>query len=118
MHKADWKVYVRGEVKKPGLFPIHGTKTVLEAVFEAGGLLDTAYTEEVVILRASPSSGYEVLVVDLDAVLSGEDTGQNVELLPRDAVYVPKSAIANFNTWVNLYIQNNIPVRLGFTKRF
>lgn len=112
------QIHVGGEVKKPGLFPIHGTKTVLEAVFEAGGLLDTAYTEEVVILRASPSSGYEVLVVDLDAVLSGEDTGQNVELLPRDAVYVPKSAIANFNTWVNLYIQNNIPVRLGFTKRF
>jgi len=36
-----------------------------------------------------------------------------VTLRPYDIVYVPKSAIANINTWIDQYIRRNIPIYMG-----
>ncbi len=46
-------------------------------------------------------------------VIDGTDMTQNIALGPFDAIYVPTSPIADVNTWVDLYIRQNIPIDVG-----
>lgn len=123
------KVHVGGEVNQPGVLSLAGPMTVLDAITESGGMRDSACAEQVLVLRPrargrvrsirttaprqaepyTPSQPYTVLIVDLAAVLNGSDTRQNIALRPFDAVYVPKSPIANVNKWIDQYIRRNIP---------
>ena len=107
------RVHVGGRVKRPGVFPLRQPLTVLEAIFEAGGTDPQAWMAQVLVIRRKPQGSYGILAVNLKKALSGEDMGQNLQLLPFDAVYVPDSPIAEVNTFVDLYIRKNIPVDFG-----
>lgn len=107
------RIHVGGRVKKPGVFPLQGGMTVLQSVFEAGGLESSARLSEVLVIRRTPDRSYIVIPVDLEAVLDGTDVSQNIALMPFDAVYVPDSPIGNVNTWIDLYIRQNIPINFG-----
>jgi len=107
------RVFVDGEVGKPGLIPIVGTMSVLEAVAEAGGTKDTARTTEVVVIRRGPADKPVVFRVNLKSARDGSDLAQDVALLPFDIVFVPRSRIANVNLFVDQYIRKNIPVTFG-----
>ena len=106
------RIYVDGEVKKPGEVELLRPLTVMQAIARAEGLTDKAWKEALVIRRIK---GKEPLVIqlDLDDVLTGKDFGQDVGLVPFDIVYVPRSPIANVNLWVHQYIRANIPLTFG-----
>lgn len=110
-----YKVHVGGQVKSPGMFELLGERTVLQAIFEAGSFLPTASLANVILIRPEGAGRFAVIPLDLDAVLAGKDTRQNLLLRPYDAVYVPNSAIADINQWVDQYIRRNIPISLGST---
>lgn len=107
-------IYVDGEVEKPSLLPLSVGMTTLQSIAAAGGLKKSARTNEIVIIRRGPEGKPQVFTLDLNQVRDGTDTGQDVALMPFDIVYVPKSAIANVNDWVELYLRNNLPVSVGF----
>ena len=65
------------------------------------------------VLRPDGEAGHVVISLDLDRAIDGSDPSQNLVLKPYDAVFVPPSTIANVNTWVNLYIRENIPINFG-----
>ena len=113
---TGFQVHVGGEVDKPGVLELPGPRTVLQAVFQAGGLLTTASPENAIIVRRQDDGGYEVLTCDLEAVLEGEDASGNILLQAFDVVYIPRSRIAEVNKWVDLYIRQNIPI--SFSYRF
>ncbi len=112
---SSQRVYVDGEVGKPGMVDLVGQLTVLQAVAVAGGFKDSARTGEVIVIRKAPEKKPYTIVVDLDKTRYGEDRNQDIALMPYDIVYVPKSSIANLNQFVDLYIRKNIPVSFGFT---
>jgi len=105
-----YKIYVDGEVNKSGMFPIVGYMTVLQAISQAGGMKDTARSSEVVIIRRGEFNKPLAFQVNLRKVVDSTDMSQDIALQPFDIVYVPKSAIANVNTWVDQYIRKNIPI--------
>ena len=107
--------HVGGQVERPGVFPLTGKITVLDSVFEAGGYLPRARLNEVLIIRKNPyvDEPYLVIPVNIETILDGTDVEQNIPLLPYDAVYVPSSPIANVNSWVDLYIRQNLPFDFG-----
>ncbi len=107
------KVYVDGEVGKPGLVPLAGPMTVLQSLAMAGGLKDTARTGEVILIRRGPENRPSTVVVNVEKAIDGTDLSQDLALQPADIVFVPKSAIANVNVWVDQYIRKNIPVPIG-----
>lgn len=109
------RVYVDGEVNKPALVPLSAAMTVLQSIAVAGGLKDSARTREIVVIRRGPEGKPMVFAVDLTRVLDGTDTSQDVALMPFDVVYVPKSAIANVNVWVDQYLRKNVPVSFGLS---
>ena len=106
------RIYVDGEVKKPGELELLRPLTVMQAIARAEGLTDKAWKEALVIRRIKGKEPL-VMMLDLDDVLTGRDFSQDVGLVPFDIVYVPRSPIANVNLWVHQYIRANIPVTFG-----
>jgi polysaccharide export outer membrane protein len=106
------RIYVDGEVKKPGEFELLRPLTVMQAISRAEGLTEKAWKEALVIRRIK---GKEPLVMklDLNEVLTGKDFSQDVGLVAFDIVYVPRSPIADVNLWVHQYIRANIPLTFG-----
>ena len=107
------KVYVGGEVTLPGIIPLKGNTTALQAIFSAGGFKDTAYLGNVIIISKGSKNVPEVRKVDLDVVVSGEAPEKDIFLRPFDIVYVPKTFIAKANKFVEQYIKNIIPGNLS-----
>ncbi len=108
------RVYVDGEVVQPGMVEMGGGLTIMQAIASARGLKDSARRSEVLIIRRNNLKRPFVLTVDVDSAMDGTDVTQDVVLKPYDIVYVPKSAIAHVNTFVDLYIRKNIPFDLSY----
>jgi len=82
------KVFITGEVEKPGAYALTGPMTVLQLVANAGGFKEYAKRDQVVIVRSD--AGRQVqLKFDYNAVVGGKKLQQNVELKPGDTVVVP-----------------------------
>lgn len=107
------RVYVDGEVNKPDLVQLAADMTVLQSIAVAGGIKDTARMSEVLVIRRGASGKPQVFTLDLTRVRDGTDTGQDLILMPFDVVYVPKSAIANINLWIDQYVRKNLPMSLS-----
>ncbi len=106
------RVYVGGEVKAPGLIPIAGSLTALEAIMQAGGFnLTTARLSSVIIIRQKNGKWYGGKL-DFGKVIKGRE-GPSFLLEPRDIVYVPRTNIVKVNQWIDQYINKMIP-RTGF----
>jgi len=107
------KVYVDGEVNKPGALDLFGSMTVLQSISRAGGLKDTARIYEIIVIRRKADNKPIVFQVNLSKIIDATDMRQDVLLKPYDIVYVPKSPIANLNQFIDQYIRKNIPIPLS-----
>ncbi len=105
---AAMQVIVGGEVKNPGPVIMLGDMDALQAVFAAGGFLNSAKRSRVMIIRRGPGGGAMQRIVDLKDPLSGR-TGGMVALRRFDIVYVPRTAVAVAGEWVNEWINTLIP---------
>jgi protein involved in polysaccharide export with SLBB domain len=112
------KVYVDGEVAKPGMLPLVGFMTVLQAISQAGGLKETARMNEVIIIRHGLDNQPRAFPVNVRKVIDGTDMHQDIPLKPFDIVYVPRSPIGNVNLWIDQYIRKNIPIYTSFGYNF
>lgn len=89
------RVWVMGRVNTPGLYPLEGPMTVLEAITRAGGLFTSRMagtTEELADLHHSflVRRG-QFVPVDFHGLIRQGDTSQNVYLEPDDFLYIPSS---------------------------
>ena len=82
------KVFIIGEVGKPGPYSLTSPTTVLQLIALAGGLRDFARRKEILIVR--PEGGRQVTFpFDYAAVLKGTKLQQNILLKPGDTIVVP-----------------------------
>lgn len=109
------RVFVGGEVVRPGVQPLAGALTVLQAVMVADGLKDSAQPREVTVLRQATGGQHQVLRLDLKALMEGREGARDIVLSPYDVVIVPRSGIANVGLWVDQYIRRVLPISLGFS---
>ncbi len=105
------KIYVGGEVKKPGEIPIKGKLTLLQAIFQAGGLTEKAKASDVLILHPA-GNRLEAFKINLNAIL--EQKQGDVFLRSYDVVYIPQTTIAKIDQFINQYINAIIPKSLSF----
>ena len=110
---SSQRVYVDGEVAKPGLIPLAGPTTVLQAISQAGGSLYTGNVTDVMLIRRGPEGQPLTRMVNMEKVRDGSDLAQDIYLKPFDIVYIPKTAIANVNLWIEQYMNRMVP-RIGF----
>lgn len=83
-------IFVFGEVKKPGSFPLYGKLTVFEAITLAGGFTPVANPAKVKVIR--DENGQETsFEVDVEQITKKGDVSQDAELRAGDRVIVPRS---------------------------
>lgn len=112
------RIYVGGEVNRQGLLTLAGAMTPLQAVLNAGGFMETANPASAIIIRKGPGNKPVPIEMNLDDAMRGKTGSADFLLQPDDIVYVPKSAIAKANKFVNQYIENLLLYRgisLGFS---
>jgi polysaccharide export outer membrane protein len=82
------KVFITGEVDKPGPYLLTGPRTVMQLISVAGGLLEYADKDNIVVLRTvnGQQTSYKFRYSD---VSRGKGLEQNIELQPGDTVVVP-----------------------------
>jgi polysaccharide export outer membrane protein len=90
------KIFVGGEVRSPGGFPLKGKRlTVSQAISLAGGLGPKAAGSETKIFRYSENGpGKEVFSADVYAIQKGQ--GQDLYLKENDIIIVPMSGTKAF----------------------
>ncbi len=100
---SSQRVFVVGEVRTPGSFPLRGATTLLEAVTLAGSFTPEA-AREVTIVRPGgdvasgpvlPSEAHdaEVIRVDVSALERG-DLSKNVMVRSGDTIFVSRAGVA------------------------
>jgi polysaccharide export outer membrane protein len=86
------RIYVLGEVQKPGLYPLKENMTALSAVSLAGGPIpDRGKLKGTTIIRGDPANP-ERIKLDISKMISSGDRQKDVSLQPGDLVYVPKTS--------------------------
>ena len=82
------KVFITGEVNKPGPYPLTSQTSVMQLLAMAGGLREYANSKKIVIMRTE--NGKQIsLMFNYKDVIAGKNLKQNVELKPGDTVVVP-----------------------------
>jgi polysaccharide biosynthesis/export protein len=82
------RVYVTGEVSRPGTFPLLPNMTVLQALTSAGAFTQFARTKAIYVLRTE--GGKQVKYpFNYKDVIKGNHPEQNIELRSGDTIVVP-----------------------------
>lgn len=92
LESANMNFTVGGAVKKPGVFPVRGKTTLMQAISLAEGVTEMAKPEEVMVFRTLPGQPMKAYVVDLKKVQRGELA--DPVLAVNDKVVVPESGSA------------------------
>lgn len=83
------KVYVIGQVTKPGEFVVNPRVDVMQAISMAGGTTPFASLGNIKIIRRTDNGSQEALPFNYNDVLHGNDLAQNITLQAGDVVVVP-----------------------------
>lgn len=82
------RVYVTGQVGKPGPYALAAPTTVLQMIATAGGVLEYAKSKEIRIMRSE--NGKQVSYkFNYKDVMQGKNLKQNIELRSGDTIIVP-----------------------------
>ena len=95
----DRRIFVFGEVKSPGAYGFSAGMSVVQAIAMAGGPTDLAVGSEIRVIRGDLAKP-QIIEANFPRVLADADQRQVVALQPYDIVYVPRSAIGNWNSFL------------------
>jgi polysaccharide export outer membrane protein len=82
------KIFVLGEVQKPGTFPYEGEMTIIQAITLAGGFTKLAAQNNTHVTRLVDGQERKIRVPVEDIGVGRE---KNFQLQPGDIVFVPES---------------------------
>jgi polysaccharide biosynthesis/export protein len=113
---APNRVYVTGEVALPGEFVTAGPNlTLLQAIARAGGLKNSASTDNIIIIRHGNNAPPVAYTVDYNAAKSGFYPQKDVRLAAYDVVFVPRSDIADVYLYFQQFVQQFLPASFGLS---
>ncbi len=111
---SDQRIFVGGEVHRPGTVSFNGRFTSLQAIMQAGGVKETGDLGKVVVLRRGEFEDTIWIRTDLSQPLSGRSIQNDVVLRSGDVLVVPLSGIAKVDLFVKQYIREVLPVQSMF----
>jgi polysaccharide export outer membrane protein len=111
---SSQKVFVSGEVPKPGVINLAGPLTMLEAIMEAGGIKHTGNTGTAYLIRKRDDGVPVMREISLKNSRNEPAPAAGLLLFPLDVVVVPESKIARVDRWVDQHIRQVTPMMLTF----
>jgi len=100
-------IYLIGEVRQPGKFPLTRRMTLLQAIAVGNGYTDVAMTERVVLISKREGRKPLIRVVNMKAALISADQAPDLSLNENDIIFVPRSEAGDF---YNYYIKVALPI--------
>ncbi len=82
------KVFITGNVEKPGPYPLTAPTTVVQLLATAGGLREFADGKKILVMRTEGGKPV-VYRFNYEEVVKQKNVRQNIELKPGDTVIVP-----------------------------
>ncbi|MET0402565.1 MAG: polysaccharide biosynthesis/export family protein [Cystobacter sp.] len=82
------RVFITGEVARPGAYPLRGRVSVLQALALAGGFTDFADRDGIVVLRRQDNGG-EPIPVSYSELVDAAKNNEPLDLRPGDTIVVP-----------------------------
>jgi polysaccharide biosynthesis/export protein len=106
------KVFVTGEVVRPGVVSLIGGLNVVSAIGEAGGVRQAGKTKSVILIRRGPDGKPVARQLSLGSHKNPKaDAG--LALQPFDVLIVPPRVIAKIDRFVDEYIRQVNPANLN-----
>jgi polysaccharide export outer membrane protein len=82
------RVFITGQVSKPGPYPLTASMNVLQLISTAGGLLEYADEKGIVVMR-NENGKTTNYIFNYKEVVHRKNLKQNIDLKPGDTVVVP-----------------------------
>lgn len=93
----SYSVFVLGEVRNPGKYPLKSKTTLLQGITIAGGFTPIAARNQMVVFRFGENgAGEQVLKASYDDIVLRGGVNQNIELKAGDTIVVPSEAMVVF----------------------
>ncbi len=108
------RVFVGGEVSKPGVYDMPGDINALQAVVMAGGFTTVAKRHNVVVIRRGPGGRPMMRIVDLRQATFDPVHADAVPLRRFDVIYVPRTDIGNADLFVEQYFRDIVPISFSY----
>lgn len=90
-------IFVAGEVGKPGRYDLRDARTIMQAVFIAGGFTKDANKSMVVLARPDGKGDWTIRSANLMKMINAKGGEKDISLLSGDHIYVPESKLSQFN---------------------
>ncbi len=100
------RIFVLGEVSRPGVFLADGQMGIVEAIALAGGPTLDAKQESVVLIRGTTK---QTQIVNLESIMEG-DAAQNLVLQKGDIVYLSRTFISNVDRFFSHFAKIISPI--------
>lgn len=102
-------VIVLGEVRRPGVYPVHDKINPVHALALAGGVMESGSEEKAILVRPSSNGRYHHWKLDLKTAWK-KNNSQEILMEPRDILIFPRTAIADVDLFVEQYIRRLLPI--------
>jgi polysaccharide export outer membrane protein len=92
--------FASGEVGKPGRYDLREDVSLLQAIAEAGGMInERAKKKQVILFRPQHDGTYESQSYDMAALLKSHEA-EAIPILPGDVIYVPQNFMSKIQKFL------------------
>lgn len=85
----SYKIFILGEVVRPGVFLLKAKTSVLQALALAGGFNQFASKNKVVVIRNKKDGITEKIRININEIVKEGSMDKDVILMPQDTIFVP-----------------------------
>lgn len=93
-------VFIFGEVNTPGAQKLTPGLTLLQAIGKAGGQKEEALIDEIRVIRGGLDKP-QIIASNVRTIFEEGDMTRDIRLEKNDIIYVPRSKIGNWNTFLS-----------------
>jgi polysaccharide export outer membrane protein len=111
---ANRRVFIGGEVARPGVLPLVGVQTAIGAITEAGGLTQRAKRGQILLIRRGDNGAPVMRRISMKSQQGKPPEAASLQLKPLDVVVVMESAIAKTDRAVDQYVRQLTPGLFSF----
>jgi polysaccharide export outer membrane protein len=84
----SFKIYLIGQVTRPGVINLSGETFLLQVISMAGGFTEWANQKKILLIRREKGQESR-MTINFKKIISGEDMNANILLKPGDTIIVP-----------------------------
>ncbi|WP_277373149.1 polysaccharide biosynthesis/export family protein [Pseudomonas sp. AA-38] len=106
------KVFIGGAVPNAAFFDLVGHATLEQVLLASGGVLPSADSDNIALLRAGDDGKYKMYFFSLASLLQDKDRPM-IAMQRGDLIYVPQSGIGSTVEAVDMYFTRLFPINKG-----